>query len=72
MQTDDMIPSNQILSHGCSELSLEHLRKHSNLFTNGFNGTLFLNSIGLPDGLSQKELDDCVDFILKQRHAIQP
>ncbi|MCE2506195.1 MAG: hypothetical protein J4F36_06965 [Nitrosopumilaceae archaeon] len=55
---------------GCNEPSLNHLIQYSNLLHDSFDGNYIIATIGLPDGLSQNELDECVQIILEKHDSL--
>jgi hypothetical protein len=52
---------------GCDKQALDHLYKYSNLFDKEFDGNYVIATIGLPEGMTQKKLQECVDIILEKR-----
>ena len=48
-----------------------HLTRHSNLFNEEFDGNYFIVWMGLPDGISAKKFEECVDIILEKRISIE-
>jgi len=48
---------------GCTESAINHLIDNSNLFDEEFDGNFYINFVGLPDDLSQEELDKCVQIV---------
>lgn len=52
---------------GCTKPILEHLYKYSNLLDEESDGTWYMESIGLPEGISQEKFDDCFDAVLEKR-----
>lgn len=54
----------------CTQLAVQHLMKYSNIQNPYFDGDLIIATIGLPNGLSQNELDDCADFMLSHHNNI--
>lgn len=54
----------------CTQLAVFHLMKYSNIQEPYFDGDLKITQRGLPDGLSQNELDDCADLILSHHFNI--
>lgn len=52
---------------GCNEPAIDYLIDNSSLFDKEFDETYLINSIGLPDGLSQEELDKCVQIVVSIR-----
>ena len=61
----------EIIKHGCSELSINHVIRSSSLLDDSFDGTYFIDAIGFPDGLTQNEFDKCVKIILEKRISIK-
>ncbi len=57
----------ELVDLGCTEPAINHLSRYSNLLDDSFDGTYFIEFIGLPDDLSQVEFDKCVEFILEKR-----
>ncbi|MCV0410119.1 hypothetical protein [Nitrosopumilus sp.] len=51
----------------CTYDIMKHLAKYSNLLDKKFVGEYGIEDIGLPDGVTQEKLDECADFIFKQR-----
>ena len=57
----------ELVDLGCTEPAINHVSRYSNLLDDSFDGTYYLEWIGLPDDLSQVELDKCVKIILEKR-----
>ncbi len=49
---------------------LEHLYQYSNLLDEEFDGTYFLEFIGLTEGMSQKKFDECFDNVSQFRLSL--
>jgi len=58
-----------LVEFGCSELAINHLVSFSNLLDEEFDGTFFINDIGLPYGLSGGDLDKCIDIAISIRES---
>ena len=52
---------------GCNEPAINYLIDNSSLFDEEFNGTYLINAVGLPDDLSQEDLDKCVQIVISIR-----
>jgi hypothetical protein len=63
----DMCDQNELHSLGCDNQILAHLTKYSNLLDEEFDGTYFIDAIGLPDGVSKEKFEECVDIIYEMR-----
>jgi len=57
----------ELVDLGCTEPAINHMSRYSNLLDDSFDGTYSLEWIGLPNDLSQIELDKCVKIILEKR-----
>lgn len=53
----------------CNPAVSEHLHKHSNLFDEGFDGDFFIEDIGLPFGVTEMGIQECVDHVLSRSHG---
>jgi hypothetical protein len=54
---------------GCSDAMVIHLKKHSNVFDEKWNGEpIVLESISLPQGVHQYALDECMQNVSALRH----
>ena len=63
---------NELYDLGCTQSILAHLAKYSNLLDEDFDGVYWIDWIGLPEGISQKKFEECVDIIYKKRVPIEP
>lgn len=61
------IPLNTLAEHGCSKPILEHLAKYSNLINYEWQEMFWRDWISLPKGISEKQFDECVEFLQNQR-----
>lgn len=61
----------ELVDLGCTEPSIDHLLRASNLLDDSFDGTYLINAIGYPDDLSKVELEKCVKIILERRTVIE-
>ena len=52
---------------GCSESAINFLIDNSSLLDEEFDGTYLINAMGLPDDLSQEDLDKCVQIVISIR-----
>lgn len=53
---------------GCGRPVLDYIFRATNLFDEKFDNTIYYrNAIGLPDGVSEKQFEWCVDFIYEKR-----
>ena len=57
----------ELIDLGCTEPAINHAFRYSNLLDDSFDGTYFIEWIGLPADLSQVEFDKCVKIILEKR-----
>lgn len=67
----DWCDQEELYVMGCEQPILAHLTKYSNLFSEEFNGVYGIEDIGLPDGVSEEKLKECVDFIYEKRTSGQ-
>ena len=65
--TPDSELIDELVKLGCNELAINYLIDNSSLLDKEFNGSYLINSIGLPDDLSQEELDKCVQIVISIR-----
>ena len=61
----------ELVDLGCTEPAINHVSRHSNLLDDSFDGTYFINAIGLTYNLSQVEFDKCVKIILEQKNSTE-
>ena len=52
---------------GCNSSILAHLAKYSNLLDEDFDGSFYIDLIGLPDGVYAEKFEWCADFIYEKR-----
>nr|MCH9657249.1 hypothetical protein [archaeon] len=50
----------------CNKPVTDHLQKHSNLFDENFDGIFSMESIGLPFGVSELSIQECVNHVLEK------
>lgn len=55
----------------CNAAVLEHLRKYSNLFDEDFDGKFTIEDVGLPFGVTEIDIQECVDHDLRKRAIIK-
>lgn len=67
MVLDTCFPLSDFESLGCNRPMLEYIYKYTNLLDGEFDGAYIRNSVGLPDGVSEKEYEKCVDTIYAKR-----
>ena len=53
----------------CNKPVADHLQKYSNLFDENFDGTFSMESIGLPFGVNEYSIQECVNHMLEKRKA---
>ena len=64
---NDWCDQKELENIGCGKPILDHLAKYSTLFDEEFDGTYFIDAIGLPDGITQEKFEECVDTIYQLR-----
>ena len=69
---DTCITLKQFEDMGCTKLMLEHLLEYSNLLDYSLDGPVYLEWVGLPNGVSQEKFDECFDAILEKRNLLKP
>lgn len=60
-------PLDVLSEYGCSKPILEHLAVYSNLIDYEWHDMFFIEWISLPKGMSEKNFDECVEFLADQR-----
>lgn len=50
----------------CNPAVVDHLHKYSNLFDEGFDGEFVINDIGLPFGVTELGIRECVNRIVSK------
>jgi hypothetical protein len=55
----------------CDVVVLEHLQKYSNLFDKDFDGKFAIEDIGLPFGVTEIAIQECVDHTLRKRAIVE-
>ncbi|MCV0371930.1 MAG: hypothetical protein K5793_00015 [Nitrosarchaeum sp.] len=63
VSTNTCIPLKTLEAIGCTKSILNHISRYTNLLDDDFDGTVYRDSIGLPDGVSDKEYDLCFNFL---------
>jgi hypothetical protein len=63
--------NDELYQIGCDQPILAHLAKYSNLLDEEFNGKYAIEDIGLPDGVTKEQFEECEDFILEQRTTVE-
>lgn len=63
VSTNTCIPLKTLEAIGCTKPILNHISRYTNLLDDNFDGTVYRNLIGLPDGVSEKEYDVCFNFL---------
>ena len=53
----------------CNKPVTDHLQKYSNLFDERFDGTFSIESIGLPFGVNEYSIQECVNHVLEKRNT---
>lgn len=53
----------------CNKPVTEHLQKYSNLFDENFDGAFSMESIGLPFGVNESSIQECVNHMIEKRNA---
>ena len=51
----------------CNNTVTNHLQKYSNLFDENFDGTFLMESIGLPFGVTESGIQECVNHTLERK-----
>ena len=51
----------------CNRSVTDHLQKYSNLFDENFDESFSMESIGLPFGVNESSIQECVNHILEKR-----
>lgn len=64
---EQCFPLNDFEKLGCTKPMLEHTYKYTNLLDEQFDGTYIRNLVGLPDGTSEEEYDECTGSIFENR-----
>ena len=59
--------NDKLYQAGCNQLILSYLYRYSNLLDDEFDGIVYLEWMGLPDGVSVEKFDECFDYILETR-----
>jgi hypothetical protein len=54
----------------CTKPMLEHIYRYSNLLDDEFDGTYYLEWIGLPEGISPEKFDECFDNVSQFRLSL--
>ena len=60
----------ELYQMGCNQQILEHISKYTNLLDDDFDGIIIREWISLPDGISEEKYQECINFILEQRHSL--
>lgn len=59
--------NDELYSLRCDQPILAHLTKYSNLLDEDFDGSFYIDWIGLSDGISTEKFEWCVDYIFEKR-----
>ena len=70
LKIPNLVFFDELVDLGCTEPAINHVSRYSNLLDDSFDGTYYIEWIGLPDDLSQVELDKCVKIILEKRISV--
>ena len=70
MTMDRCYPLSDFEKLGCTKPMLEHIYQYSNLLDEEFDGTFFLDLIGLAEGISPKKFDECFDNVSQFRLSL--
>lgn len=57
----------ELYDFGCDPPTLNFINRTTNLFDETFDGTYYLDWIGLPDSISEERFEWCLDFIYEKR-----
>ena len=63
-------PLSNFESMGCTKSMLDHLYEYSNVLSPEYNGAIYLDFIGLPDGMSQEKFDECFENLNEFRMSL--
>ena len=61
------IPLRHLNEIGCSSQILEHLSEYTNILDDEFDGILMRDLIGLPDGITEEQYENCLEFLHERR-----
>ena len=61
----------ELYQMGCNKQILRHIYKYTNLLDEDFDGTFSGEWVGLPEGVSEKKYQECIDFIYEQRRSLK-
>ena len=61
------IPLRHLNEVGCSSPILEHISRYTNTLDKEFDGILFREFIGLPEGISEEQYENCLEFLHERR-----
>lgn len=61
------VPLRHLEAIGCTKPILYHISQYTNLLDDEFDGTVIRNFVGLPDGVSKKEYEQCFEFLHERR-----
>jgi hypothetical protein len=61
------IPLRHLEVVGCTKPILYHISQYTNLLDDDFDVTVLRNFVGLPDGVSEKEYEQCFEFLHERR-----
>lgn len=53
----------------CNKPVTDHLQEYSNLFDEDFDGTFSMESIGLPFGVTEYSIQECVNHTIEKRNT---
>ena len=57
---------------GCTNPMLEHLYEYSNVLAPEYNGVIYLDFIGLPEGMSHEKFNECFENLSEFRRSLHP
>lgn len=70
MSSEACFPLSDFENLGCDKPMLNHLYKYSNLLDESFDGIIYLDFIGLPEGMSKEKFDECMDDVYQFRLSL--